>query len=444
MSIIKYLLFFPLFIYGQILEYELAHSWSIYDIQDIYNLSNLPSYVGDVNYAVDAYKVNYLSPNENGDLVETSGVIFLPINQICEAPILSWQHGTIVSDANAPSENIENQLIGIISASHGYIVVMSDYLGLGSGEGFHNYCHTETEASAVIDLILLSEDFANSNAVQTNGQLFLMGYSQGGHATMAAVKEIESNWSNTLNITASCPMAGPYSMSEAQAEMIYSVYPNPGYFPYVIFAYQNVYSNLYTNISDVLKPGFAELFDMYDGTYSMNDINEEILSIATETYGINSEDFTPLDMIQEDYYNAYQNNEDHPFQIALKENDLLDFIPNSPMRLIHCNGDNDVSYTNSVMAFEAFSPFVSQELVLLDGGGFSHNECASTAIISAKLFFDSKAEFCNNTFINDQKLTKELITVIDILGRPIQRDVAKYKFIIQVFGDGSTKKMIQF
>ena len=76
-----------------------------------------------------------------------------------------------------------------------------------------------------------------------------MGYSQGGHATMATVKELEINFINELTVTASAPMAGPYSMSEAQAEMLNTVYPNPGYFPYIIFAYQNVYNNLYTILS---------------------------------------------------------------------------------------------------------------------------------------------------------------------------------------------------
>ena len=132
--------------------------------------------VGDINYEVEAYKVLYYTPNENGELVIASGSIFIPINPTCPVPILSWQHGTVVSDLGAPSENISNSAIGIIAASHGYVVVMSDYLGLGSGEGFHNYCHADTEASAVIDLIINANTFVNLLDVETNGQLFLMGF----------------------------------------------------------------------------------------------------------------------------------------------------------------------------------------------------------------------------------------------------------------------------
>lgn len=437
-------LLFPLLLFSQITDFTLEASWTIYNIQDFYLWSNLPSYAGEVNYAVDAYSVTYKTPNENGDLVDASGAIFLPVDPACSVPVLSWQHGTVVSDQGAPSKTINNwysstQTIGLIAASHGYIVFMSDYLGLGDGEGFHNYCHADTEASAVIDLILAGKDFAFSQGVQANDQLFLMGYSQGGHATMAAVKEIEENYNNQLSITASSPMAGPYSMSEAQASMINTVYPNPGYFPYVIFAYDNVYGDVYNEVSDILKPGFSELLPWYDGTKSMTEINEIILEIAQDLYGIDSLNFTPMDMIQSDYYEAYQNDSNHPFQIALEDNDLIDFTPNSPMLMLHCNGDNDVSYENATMAYNSFN---SPEIVsLVDGGNYDHGQCASMSIISAKLFFDTKANLCNQISASESVKQDRLIKVFDLYGRPVV-NLNPYSVIIELYNDGSVKKNI--
>ncbi len=432
---------FPAFIFAQIVDYQLEESWSIYDIQDFFLFSNLPSYVGEINYAVDAYSVIYKTPNEHGELVDASGVVFLPVDVSCPSPVLSWQHGTVVSDDGAPSKNIENQTIGIVSASHGYIVFMSDYLGLGEGEGFHNYCHAETEASAVIDLILHGKEFAAEMGVSPSNQLFLMGYSQGGHATMATVKEIESNYSNELSITASAPMAGPYSMSEAQSIMLNTVYPNPGYFPYVIFAYDNVYGNIYDETSDVLKPGFSDLFPWYDGTKSMSQINDTILQIAQEEYGIDALNFTPMDMIKEDYYEAYQNDSSHPFQIALEENDLIDFLPDSPMQIIHCNGDNDVSFENAVMAYNAFS--LAEDVTLIDGGNYDHGQCASMSIIAAKLFFDTKANFCNDLSVFEFNSQNDLIKIFDLFGRAVQ-GVNKSNLTIKLHQDGSVQKTISF
>ena len=46
--------------------------------------------------------------------------------------------------------------------------------------------------------------------VALNGQLFLMGYSHGGHVTMALHRELEQYHANEITITASAPMAGAY------------------------------------------------------------------------------------------------------------------------------------------------------------------------------------------------------------------------------------------
>ena len=439
-----FLILLPFFSISQIVSYELQNSWSIFDVQDLYTSSNLPDYIGEINYDVEGYKVLYYTPNEDGDLVLASGAVFLPVNTNCDAPILSWQHGTVVSDMGVPSQNIDDSnVIGIVSASHGYVVVMSDYLGLGEGEGIHNYCHSDTESSAVVDLIIQGKNLANTQGVNTNNQLFLMGYSQGGHATMATVKEIEANFSNTLSITASAPMAGPYSMSIAQTTMLDDVYPNPGYFPYVIYSYQNVYDNIYDSPIEIFKPGFENIFDLYDGTYSMTEINEEIWSIGQELYDIDQSEFIPLNMLNLDYFYNYSINEDHPFRIALQDNDLLDFIPQSPMRLIHCNGDDNVPYDNSVMAFDSFSMLASEELVLLDGGTFNHSECASFAIQSAKIFFDSLAEFCSSTFLLEDSDERRLIRSFDSFGRIINPENSG-RFIFSIYDDGFVKKNIIF
>ena len=437
------LLILPVSLFSQILEANLHTSWSIYDVQNIYAINGLPPYVGEINYSVDGYQFKYLTTDANGNSVQASGAVFFPVDATCPLPMLSWQHGTMVLDSGAPSEDIENQYIGIISASHGYIVVMSDYLGLGSGEGFHNYCHSDTEASAVIDLILLSKEYASSIQIETNNQLFLMGYSQGGHATMATVKEIEQNWSENLSVTASCPMAGPYSMSEVQLNMINSIYPNPGYFPYVIFSYQNAYGNIYNNVSDILKPGFSDLLGMYNGQYTMGEINEEIWSIALKNYDLGQDVFTPLDMLQENYYYEFQNNVNHPFRLALAANDLIDFTPNSPMRLIHCSGDNDVDFQNSVIAFESFQNEATEELLLLDGGNIPHSDCALMSIITAKLFFDSKVNLCNSDFEVNELLdsNNDVAYMFDIFGRNTL-EAACNKLLIKIYEDGSVEKII--
>lgn len=434
--------------YGQIIHWELVQSWDISEIQNIYSENAVPDYAGDINFGVKGFKVFYLTPNEKDSLVEATAAIFLPENNGFNSPILSWQHGTAVSNLSVPSAQIDNQnSLGIIAASHGYITLMSDYLGLGGGEGDHNYCHSKTEASAVIDLILVSKYFAEIQGVGIGEQVFLMGYSQGGHVTMAAVKEIEQNYADEIILTASCPMAGPYSMSIAQTTMLDEVYPNPGYFPYVIFSYQRVYGNLYNTPEELFMPGFESLFELYDGNYSMGQINDSIWAIAEINYQITPSNFRPLDMIRTEYYNEYLNNPEHPFHLALVDNDLIDFTPQAPMQIIHCNADDNVPYENANMAYQAFieSGANSEEITLLDGGNFDHNECATFSVISAKLWFDTMLNGYESIGINETVIApkKQLKYVMNLLGRIVNPETILGDIILlYVYDDGSIEKKI--
>ena len=424
---------------GQIISYELTATWSKEEVADIYQQYDVPEIGGAINYAVDGYKILYFTPDYDGELVICSGAIFLPSGIECSPPILSWQHGTESNNTEVPSNvgNNYNDLIGAIGAANGYIVTMSDFIGLGEGEGMHNYVHAKTEASSTIDLIIYGKEFATQMlGTPTNNQLFLFGYSQGGHATMAAVREIEENYSDQLTITASCPMAGPYSMSVAQRLMLESgqEYPNPGYLPYVLFAYDKIY-NLYENINDVLiSPYNQNLYQMYNGNYSMGEINNTLPN-------------TPIEIFQNDYYQDYLNNNDHPFKLALLDNDTYEFIPQSPMRLIHCSGDDNVTYENSEIAYDYFMENGAEDIEFNEppgGENLNHGDCAGIAILGAKLWIDTMAELCEPTQINEISNTKKrvLINQFDFLGRPLERSLFNKNFI-RVFNDGSFEKKLQ-
>lgn len=440
--------FFSQLGFSQITSYELVQSWDISEIQNIYIQNAIPDYAGEINFSVNGYKVFYLTSNEKDSLVQASAAIFLPQNNEFPSPTLSWQHGTAVSNQNVPSAEIDDQnSLGIISASHGYITLMPDYLGLGQGEGHHNYCHSKTEASATIDLILASKDFSEDQGVDVSEQLFLMGYSQGGHVTMAAVREIEENYTDQINLTASCPMAGPYSMSDAQTTMLNVVYPNPGYFPYIIFSYQRVYGNIYETTEEFFIPGFESLFELYDGNYSMGQINDSIWSIAENIYEIDPSDFTPLDMIQADYYNDFLNNAENPFHLALIDNDLIDFTPQAPMQIMHCNADDNVPYENASIAHAAFieSGANEEEVTLIDGGNFDHTDCSTFSVISAKLWFDTMLIGFESIGLNEtiESEEKQLLYVVNLLGEIVHPEaISNYTVVLYVYDDGSVEKKI--
>ena len=62
-------LFFSFFIFtfslcfSQIVSYELVKSWTISDVENMYESNSFPSSVGQINFEVDGYKILYFTPN---------------------------------------------------------------------------------------------------------------------------------------------------------------------------------------------------------------------------------------------------------------------------------------------------------------------------------------------------------------------------------------------
>jgi hypothetical protein len=88
-----------------------------------------------VKYDIKVYKVKYKTSFE-GDTIIASGLIAVPVPQKSSNafPMLSYQHGTITTNAESPTGNPQSEgtAFAIYMASTGYIVMIPDYIGFGS------------------------------------------------------------------------------------------------------------------------------------------------------------------------------------------------------------------------------------------------------------------------------------------------------------------------
>lgn len=169
-----------------------------------------------LRYDVANYRIEYLTLDADGREVRASGLLSLPIKgAYAKSPLLSYQHGTIFEDAEAPSNAIRADAPPIVMASVGYLVVSPDYVGYGASKGVgHPYLLAAPAASAVIDLLTAARTWRLRNGVQSNGQLFLVGYSEGGYVTLAAQRAIEAGSSvHRAELVGSVPGAGPYHVA---------------------------------------------------------------------------------------------------------------------------------------------------------------------------------------------------------------------------------------
>lgn len=100
----------------------------------------------------------YATVGVEGEPATASGVLLIPDGKRCAGPypLLGWGRPTGTVRAEEQAKDIRdakgNDPLVTRLASQGYVVVSSDYLGLGkSNYGYHPYLHSATEASATID-----------------------------------------------------------------------------------------------------------------------------------------------------------------------------------------------------------------------------------------------------------------------------------------------------
>lgn len=146
-------------------------------------------------YDVRAFKVEYLTSNTNGELILASGLIAIPImNSSKQLTIVSYQHGTIFKNNQAPTLALNSKEAPLLLASLGFAVVAADYIGYGSSQGVaHPYLQSAPAATTVVDLLVAARSWFQRNHVKVNQQLILIGYSQGAHVSMAAYRYLQAN-----------------------------------------------------------------------------------------------------------------------------------------------------------------------------------------------------------------------------------------------------------
>ena len=86
-----------------------------------------------------------------------------------------------------------------------------------------------------------------------------------------------------------------------------------------------------------------------------------------------------------------------------------------------------------------------EEITLIDGGNFNHNDCATFSVISAKLWFDTMLNGFESIGINEtlKAQEKNLLYVMNILGEIVNpKTISENSILIYVYDDGSVEKKI--
>lgn len=293
------------------------------------------------HYNVANWRIEYTTIDADGSEVRASGLISVPQKPAGGAsPVLSYQHGTIFRDEEAPSNNAVPNEVAVVLASLGYVVLAPDYVGFGTSRDTpHPYLLATPTAAAVIDFLSASTTWREQNQVADNGQLFLTGYSEGGYATMAAHRELQASGSPHLaKLRMTVVGAGPYDVQSTLDGLI------------------DVVKDKQPVVGALINPGFLR----YLGGSAQREVRRAVLRGLLPDDADVAYDTRFLDSFFADDTRA-----------ILQDSSVYDWRPQVPVALFHSRNDRTVAYASSTRTFEAMRTQGAGDLVTLDDCGLA-------------------------------------------------------------------------
>ena len=286
-------------------------------------------------YDVQAYRLEYMTTDTKGQPILASGLVGVPIKTAgASSPVLSYQHGTIFKDIEAPSNNPVASEMTLVMASVGYITQAPDYVGYGASKGaLHPYLLSAPSAAAVVDFLTATHTWRRQQGVSDNGQLFLTGYSEGGYVTLAAHRALQSSDSPHLqNLRQVVVGAGPYNVQATMDGLVRLV------------------RNENALIGAALNPGFLR--------YLGGDIQREARRILLKQLLPSDADVA----IDSTFIDNFLSDD---VQNLERLSNIHQWKPNLPVRFFHGKDDRTVPYASSVSTVQAMQAQGAGELVSL-------------------------------------------------------------------------------
>jgi hypothetical protein len=361
---------------GKLISYKLVHSYTIPELDSLWKSKKISKFMAKINNPLDVFEVIYETTWFDGSPVEASGIFFLPRKKGKECPMICYHHGTQTVKERKIAFWGEQAICTAFCAS-GYMVAFPDYVGLGDGQKNHLYLHVETEAAAAIDLLRAVKELIVKEDVKQSKFLFLTGYSQGGHATLATLKVMQEKYPDEFHVTAAAPMSGAYDLGGIQSKVMFKPYSHPGYLPYLLYSYEEVYK-CFKDSSCSLKAHYSETLPaFFDGKHTMAEIDKAMPEV-------------PKDILTDQFMEEYSKNEKLPFRVALTKNSLNDWKPETPVLLCYCKADEQVSYQNAIITSATMKAKGAKNIKLRPAGRkFGHKTCAIFSSVYTKMYFDS-------------------------------------------------------
>lgn len=220
--------------------------------------------------------IKYTSYDEDGEKIVVYGRAYVPQNG-SKLPIMGFAPGTTgIGDQCASSleqpqvknwANYESHMVTY--AGQGYAAFITDYEGMRDPSRIHHYMNGELEGRAVIDGVRALENWNPVKNRLDDKNIFLAGFSQGGHAVMWADK-ISPEYAPNVDIKGVVGF-GPVSDVERTLTDVTKGANINWFGPYVLTSYQDIYNEQYP-IEQLLSPRWAPSFEAESQAHCIDNL----------------------------------------------------------------------------------------------------------------------------------------------------------------------------
>lgn len=366
-----------------------------------------------IQYGVNFYRIAYTTQNVQGIPDTVSGLVVIPTDTTKVYPRLVYTHGFASLKLDVPSFNVLQNggegSIGLLFGGLGFVSFLPDYLGMGLGKGFHPAFHAATEASTAADMLRAFKQYASLHHAHVNAQLFITGYSEGGHASMALHRLVQTQLSSEFAVTAATHLSGPYSIGEVMRQWTLndSVNTNVAWIPLTVLSYQLAYGNIYTSLAEVFKAPYATpIGQYYSGDIDAGQMSSQLATLLLANEG----SIRPFRMLQTAFQQAVLTDPNHPYNLDMKRNDTYHWAPMAPTRIYYCSADEVIPYQNGVLARDTMIALGASDIAGSDvNSSASHLDCVTPALTNTVFFFLPLRQI--DTYVATHELTLSNITM---------------------------------
>ncbi|WP_129842908.1 lipase [Streptomyces sp. RFCAC02] len=326
---------------GTLLDHE--RLYSLGDADDAAAELTAAGFDGGVaRYGVDAYRLEYRTVDAYGRPTVASGLLAVPRGRHGALTAVSFTHGTGVSREDAPSM-LRGDFVSASTISYaaaGFAGVAPDYLGMGTGPGFHPWMDVPSETTATIDMLRAAREFLRHTGHPLRRDVMVTGFSQGASAAIGVARALQAGEDRWFRAAALAPVSGAYAFRDAELPALFDGRVHPKYsvlyMAYLFVSLNRQHGGIYDDPAEIFREPYAATVEtLYDGDHS----GAEVMASTPDS----------LDELLTEAGMDLLRSPSGTFAELLAGTDAVcaDWVPEMPMRLYQARGDEQAVTENT-------------------------------------------------------------------------------------------------